>query len=57
MSESTMYQKFVQPEENGAATYIKGARMIDVIAGKVITDPVIKVQAEESPKSALLAIS
>lgn len=44
MSKSTMYQKFVQPEENGAATYIKGARMIDVIAGKVITDPVIKVQ-------------
>ena len=44
MSKSTMYQKFVQPEESGAATYIKGARMIDVIAGKVITDPVIKVQ-------------
>lgn len=44
---STTYQKFEQPEAAGPARYVKGARLVDVIGGKVISDPVVKIEGRK----------
>jgi imidazolonepropionase-like amidohydrolase len=40
---ATTYTKFVQPEPQGATRFIKGARLIDVVRGTVINEPVIRL--------------
>jgi imidazolonepropionase-like amidohydrolase len=50
MSDSTMYKKFVPEEKSGATRYIKASKLIDVIGGKVVKDPVIQVDGRKITK-------
>lgn len=43
MNTATTYKKFEQPEAAGTTKYITGARLIDVVGERVITNPVIEI--------------
>jgi imidazolonepropionase-like amidohydrolase len=47
LSSSTNYKKYEPPEPKGDVTFIKATRLVDVLKGQVVNDPVVKIEGRK----------